>query len=148
MPNPFDIKLTGLHFVLRAGGGYDMVRIDPSFRPAIGDRVTLGDDDSVEKSVPFGFRFYGTTQPVAFVNSDGNITFGEADRSSSDRNIARLLEGAPRVAPFLADLDPSVARARARRRRRSPPRGAAYVCSARTAWSRCRRRSSRMERSR
>ena len=108
LPNSFDIQLSGLHFVLRAGGGYNMVRIDPAFRLAIGDRVTLGDDDSVEKSLPFGFSFYGTTQRIAFVNSDGNITFGEADSSSSDRNIARLLEGAPRVAPFLADLDPSV----------------------------------------
>jgi hypothetical protein len=106
-PNVFDIQLTGLHFVPRAGGGYDIVRIDPAFRMAIGDRVTLADDDSVATSLPFGFNFYGTTQSVAFVNSDGNITFGEADRSSSDRNIARLLEGAPRVAPFLADLDPS-----------------------------------------
>jgi len=107
LPNAFDLQATGLRFVLRAGGGYNMVRTDPDFRPAIGDRVTLADDDSVEKSVPFGFSFYGTSQTVAFVNSDGNITFGEADRSSSDRNVARLLEGAPRVAPFLADLDPS-----------------------------------------
>jgi hypothetical protein len=107
-PNTFDIPLTGLHFVRRAGGGYDLVRIDPAFRTAIGNRVTLADDDSVATSLPFAFDFFGTTQSVAFVNSDGNITFGEADRSSTDRNIARLLEGAPRVAPFLADLDPSV----------------------------------------
>ena len=106
-PNSFDIPLTGLHFVNRAGGGYDIVRIDPAFRMAIGDRVTLADDDSAAKSLVFGFNFYGTTQSVAFVNSDGNITFGEADRSSSDRNIARLVEGAPRVAPFLGDLDPA-----------------------------------------
>ena len=106
--NVFDIQLAGLRFVLRAGGGYDIVRIDPDFRTAIGDRVTLGDDDSLAKSLPFAFTFYGQTQSVAFVNSDGNITFGEADRSSSERNIARLLAGAPRVAPFLADLDPSV----------------------------------------
>ena len=56
LPNAFDIQSTGLRFVLRAGGGYNMIRTDPDFRPAIGDRVTLGDDDSVEKSVPFGFR--------------------------------------------------------------------------------------------
>ncbi len=78
------------------------------FRSDIGDRVTLGDDDSVAKTVPFTFTFFGRTESAAFVNSDGNITFGEADRASTDRNVARLLTGAPRIAPFLADLDPSV----------------------------------------
>ena len=43
-------------------------------------------------------------QTTAFVNSDGNITFEEEDRASTDRNVARLLTGPPRVAPFLADL--------------------------------------------
>jgi hypothetical protein len=107
-PNTFDLRLSGLRFIPKGGGGYDIVRIDSAFRPEIGDRVTLSDDDSLERAVAFGFPYYGQTQSVAFVNSDGNITFGEADRSSSDRNIARLLTGAPRVASFLADLDPSV----------------------------------------
>jgi len=107
-PNAFDLQHTGIRFVRNAAGGYDILRIDPAFRSEIGDRVTLGDDDSVAKNLSFAFAFYGQPQAVAFVNSDGNITFGAADRSSSDRNIARLLEGAPRVAPFLADLDPSV----------------------------------------
>ena len=57
--------------------------------------------------MPFGFSFYGKTQTTAFVNSDGNITFEEADKSSTERNVARLLTGPPRVSPFLADLDPS-----------------------------------------
>jgi hypothetical protein len=105
-PNTFDLQSRGLRFVPRAGG-FDIVRIDPGFRSQIGDRVTLGDDDSVEERVPFSFPYFGSVQSDAFVNSDGNITFGEADRSSSDRDIARLVSGAPRVAPFLADLDPS-----------------------------------------
>ena len=108
LPNAFDMWLTGLRYVRNSGGGYDVSRIDPAFRMEIGERVTLGDDDSIEKTMPFAFTFYGKTQSVAFVNSDGNITFGEADRSSSARSIARLLAGAPRVAPLLADLDPSV----------------------------------------
>ena len=41
------------------------------------------------------------------MNSDGNITFEEADRSSTERNVARMLTGPPRVSPFLADLDPT-----------------------------------------
>ena len=46
------------------------------------------------------------------MNSDGNITFEEADKSSTERNVARLLTGPPRVAPFLADLDPTTGNGR------------------------------------
>ena len=42
-----------------------------------------------------------------FINSDGNLTFEEADALSTTRGFARLLGGPPRVAPFFADLDPS-----------------------------------------
>jgi hypothetical protein len=41
------------------------------------------------------------------VNSDGNITFEEADTASTDRSVSRFLTGPPRVAPFFSDLDPS-----------------------------------------
>ena len=37
-------------------------------------------------------------QTAAFVNSDGNITFGEGDNASTARDVGRLLAGAPRVA--------------------------------------------------
>lgn len=106
--NAFDIPNIGVRYAPKAGGGYDVSRVDASFRTAIGNRVTLGDDDSVAMSVAFGFTFYGAAQSAAFVNSDGNITFGEEDRASSARDIARLVSGPPRIAPFLADLDPSV----------------------------------------
>src|SRR5262249_49195167 len=49
----------------------------------------------------------GARGTQAFVNSDGNITFGQGDRASTERDIGRLISGPPRVAPFLADLDPS-----------------------------------------
>ena len=106
-PNTIDLANTGLRFMPNGAGGYDVRRIDGSFRATLGSRVTLEDDDSVAAAVPFGFSFYGRTQRSAFVNSDGNITFDEEDKSSSERNIARLLTGPPRVAPFLADLDPT-----------------------------------------
>jgi hypothetical protein len=106
-PNTYDLKNLGLRFARNASGGYSVTRIDGLFRSAIGTRVTLTDDDSSQQNVPFGFSFYGTTQTTAFVNSDGNITFEAADKSSTERNVARLLTGPPRVSPFLADLDPS-----------------------------------------
>jgi hypothetical protein len=104
--NPYDIRNTGLRFT-RSGSGYTVSRIDGDFRAALGERVTLTDDDSFGRAIPFAFPFYGRAQTAAFVNSDGNITFEQEDKSSTERNVARLLTGPPRVAPFFADLDPS-----------------------------------------
>ncbi|MGE5812991.1 MAG: hypothetical protein ACM36C_00750 [Acidobacteriota bacterium] len=105
--NAFDLGGVGLRFTRNNGGGYDVQKIDANFRTTLGTRLTLSDDDSRGATVPFNFQFYGQAQTSAFVNSDGNITFGEQDNASTDRNVTRLLAGAPRIAPFLADLDPS-----------------------------------------
>lgn len=106
-PNQYDLRGAGLRYTRNAGGGYDVSRIDGAFRSALGTRVTLSDDDSSAASVPFAFPFFGQSQQAAFVNSDGNVTFEEGDRASTERNVARLLTGPPRVAVFLADLDPT-----------------------------------------
>jgi hypothetical protein len=106
-PNTYDLKNVGLRFSRNSSGGYTVAHIEGLFRSTVGNRVTLSDDDSVQQNVPFSFPFYGTNETAAFVNSDGNVTFEEADKSSTDRDVARLLTGPPRVAPFLADLDPS-----------------------------------------
>jgi hypothetical protein len=104
--NPFDVRSLGLRFT-RSGSSYTLSRIDGAFRSALGNRVTLSDDDSVQVPIPFAFPYYGTAQNVAFVNSDGNITMGEEDRASTERNLGRMVTGPPRIAPFFADLDPS-----------------------------------------
>ena len=106
-PNTYDLRNLGLRFTRNGSSGYDVRRIDGAFRTTLGNRITLTDDDSVRLNVPFGFSFYGQNQQAAFVNSDGNITFEQEDRASTDRNVARLLTGPPRIAAFLADLDPS-----------------------------------------
>src|SRR5262245_11447919 len=111
-PNAFDLGSAGLRFSRNGSGGYDVTRTTANFRSALGTRLTLTDDDSAARAVPFSFSFYGKGQTAAFVNSDGNITFEEADHASTDRNIARMLTGPPRVAPFLADLDPSTGNGR------------------------------------
>ncbi|HZI82187.1 MAG TPA: hypothetical protein VFD69_21875 [Vicinamibacterales bacterium] len=105
-PNLFDLQGTGLRFVPRTGG-YEVSRIDASFQAAIGDPLTLQDDDSTSGTLGFAFTFYGVAQSTAFINSDGNITFGAEDRASTARSVGRLLSGPPRVGPFFADLDPS-----------------------------------------
>jgi hypothetical protein len=106
-PNSFDLRGTGVRLTRNGSGGYDARRIDGTFRSGLGQQLTLSDDDTTPVAVAFSFPFYGVSQTAAFVNSDGNVTFGEGDVASTERNVARLLTGAPRVAPFLADLDPS-----------------------------------------
>jgi hypothetical protein len=106
-PNTFDLETVGLRFTRNGGSGYDVQRIDGTFRQSLGRQLTLEDDDSVQVNVPFGFSFYNGTHTNAFINSDGNVTFQEEDRASVERNVARLLTGPPRVSLFLADLDPS-----------------------------------------
>ena len=104
--NPFDLANTALRFTPN-GTGYDLSRAEGGFRANIGTRVVLEDDDSRDFDVPFSFTFFGAAQAKGFVNSDGNITFGEADTASTERNVARFLSGPPRVSPFFSDLDPT-----------------------------------------
>lgn len=104
--NPFDLANTGLRFE-PAGAGYAVTVTGAEFRTALGRTLTLGDDDSAAQTIPFDFQFYGRRFTSLFVNSDGNLTFEEADHASTARGLGRLAAGAPRIAPFFADLDPS-----------------------------------------
>jgi len=106
-PNTYDLRGVGLRFTRNSAGGYDVRKITASFRTTIGRQLTLGDDDSTAAASSFTVNFYGRAQTAVFVNSDGNVTFEEGDKSSTERNVARLLTGPPRVAAFLADLDPT-----------------------------------------
>jgi len=106
--NTFDLQGTGLRFAPRSGG-YDVSRTDASFRATIGTPLMLGDDDSASATVAFTFNFYGAPRSMAFINSDGNITFGQGDLASTARSVSRLLSGPARIGPFFADLDPSAA---------------------------------------
>jgi hypothetical protein len=105
--NAFDLRNVTLRFERNGGGGYDVTRLDPSFRQSIGGPLTLSDDDASRQPMAFAFSFYGAPHNAIFVNSDGNLTFEDADTASSTRGFARLLGGPPRIAPFFADLDPS-----------------------------------------
>ena len=107
--NAYDLRGIGLRYTRNSAGGYDVVRVALNFRTSLGRQLTLEDDDSESANVTgFTFNFFGRAQTTAFVNSDGNVTFEEPDSDSTERNVARLTTGPPRIAPFLADLDPSV----------------------------------------
>jgi len=106
-PNPFDLAGRGLRFAPAPAGGYDATPQPHVFRAAEGAALPLGDDDAVEVLLPFEYPFYGVRYTQAFVSSDGNITFVRADGVTGPRSVSRLLSGPPRIATFLADLDPS-----------------------------------------
>jgi hypothetical protein len=105
--NPMDLGDVGLRFIPNTNGGYDVSRTAYGFRQPLGSRLSLADDDMREVVLSFVFPFFGTGYDRVFVNSDGNLTFGEGDAASTERSVSRLLTGPPRVAPFFADLDPS-----------------------------------------
>ena len=106
--NIYDLRDVTLRFHPNRAGGYDVThRGAAAWRAPVGRRLALGDDDSTRLNLPFRFAYYAAAHSRAFVNSDGNVTFEEADAASTPRNVSRLLSGPPRIAPFLADLDPS-----------------------------------------
>ena len=105
--NPFDLGGAALRFEPNGQGGYDVGRASGGLRSDLGRRLRLADDDTSEEALAFSFSLYGAPHTSAFVNSDGNLTFGEGDVATDARSLGRVLSGAPRVAPFFADLDPS-----------------------------------------
>lgn len=106
-PHSFDLANTGLRFE-PSGSSYSLARASADFRTPLGSALSLEDDASTPSTaIPFAFDFFGRRSSSLFVNSDGNITFEEADYASTERGIARLTTGVPRIALFFADLDPS-----------------------------------------
>jgi hypothetical protein len=108
--NTFDYQDRGVKFVRRGQNGYKFRNLGKTISSDLGEKLALGDDDAVRIDLPdFEITFYGKSHSSLYVNSDGNLTFGKADTASTSRDIQRLLNGQPRVAPFFADLDPSAA---------------------------------------
>ncbi|MEK6630457.1 MAG: hypothetical protein AABY89_06965 [Acidobacteriota bacterium] len=106
-PNTFDLTATGIAFVRNASGGYDVRAGNAAFQQDLGTQLTLSDDDTSNVPAAFNVPYFDKTYVSAFVNSDGNITFSEGDKASTERGVGRFLTGAPRIALFFADLDPS-----------------------------------------
>jgi hypothetical protein len=104
--NLVDLQSAGLQFTPTAEG-YRVARVDRPVSGDAGERLPLEDDDSREVTLPFSFRFFGQEHTSVFVNSDGNLTFGESDNASTPRSLGRMLVGPPRIAPLFADFDPT-----------------------------------------
>ncbi|MBL4828219.1 MAG: fibronectin type III domain-containing protein [Spongiibacteraceae bacterium] len=71
-----------------------------------GTMLTLSDDDSEELALEFNFPFHGQERNRVFVNSNGNLTFDEADTSAQD-SLQNLIQGPSRLAPLWSDLNPA-----------------------------------------
>lgn len=105
----FDLTApTSLRFTPQ-GDGFRVTFADTPLDGSFGPELPLADDDTAGVAFPAGFPFLGATYTSIWVNSDGNVTLGFGDSASTPRDAARLIGGPPRVAPLLADLDPSSA---------------------------------------
>ena len=110
--NPFNLSGRKLRFqpIDPMAKGYRYILADApqiEVSPRAAPFPDLGDDDSSSLALPFPFPFFGATFQKLFVNSDGNLTFVEADNASTSRSVGRTLGGPPRIAPLFSDLDPS-----------------------------------------
>jgi uncharacterized protein (TIGR03437 family) len=112
--NQFNLDQSTLTFTpsAPAGARYRYTVSGPTYDAAVAAQgsplVALGDDDSRQLTLPFAFSFFGATYTQIFLNSDGNLTFGRAESSSSQRSAGRMTGGPPRISPLFDDLDPSL----------------------------------------
>jgi len=108
--NSYTLRNRSLRFEPVAGsvGAYRVTQSGYSFEDnAGGETLQLGDDDSTRIQLPFSFQFFNSIYSEFYLNSDGNITFGEADGESAARSLGRTVSGPPRIAALFVDLDPS-----------------------------------------
>lgn len=117
--NLFDLDQRSLSFTPQSGG-FVVQAGAGAFDAALAAQGTLlnpppasnpdniGDDGARAVNLGFSFPFFGQTYTSVFIHSDGNLTFRQSDLASTARSVARLLSGPPRIAPYFADLDPSV----------------------------------------
>ncbi|MES1243036.1 MAG: nidogen-like domain-containing protein [Acidobacteriota bacterium] len=110
-PNPLDLGSFAIQYTPQKKGGYVASASSAVVEDNLGERISLSDDDSRQLKLPkkLRFRFFGKVQTRLFVHSDGNLTFSSADAASTARDLARLISGPPRIAPFFSDLDPESA---------------------------------------
>ncbi|MEW5974876.1 MAG: IPT/TIG domain-containing protein [Acidobacteriota bacterium] len=108
--NLFDLTNRTLRLTPAGSGSYNVTVQNGALDTNFGTRLNLADDDFFQVTFPANFRFsfFGTQYASVFVNSDGNLTFTQGDKAIDPRDLVRLNSGPPRLAPFLADLNPEV----------------------------------------
>ena len=106
--NPFDLTNTVLHVAPAGLASYTLTRQSGTLNTNLGSSLSLTDDAAQQMSFQGGFQFpfFGSSYSSVFVNSDGNITFGQGDTASTERGVTRFNSGPPRISGFFADLNP------------------------------------------
>ena len=118
LPWPFPLLGHSIRFHPDESGGYRVTVGQNTNLIQTGEPLSLTDDDNKEVKFEgrsdgvrprrqqggFRFPFFGKTYTSVFVNSNGNLTFGEGDNFGS---LSGFREGPPRIAALLSDLDPS-----------------------------------------
>jgi hypothetical protein len=106
--NPFDLTNTVLHLAPAGLASYTLTRQSGTLNTNLGTSLSLTDDAAQQMSFQGGFQFpfFGNNYSGVFVNSDGNITFGQGDTASTERGVTRFNSGPPRIGGFFADLNP------------------------------------------
>jgi hypothetical protein len=112
--NPFDLNGQMVRFEPAGDHLYRATSSPGAIDPVFGAPLTFGypgatefpgDDDTQEVAFPAGFPFFGTTYRSAWVNTDGNVTFGAPEFASDDRDKAKHVLGPPRVSAYLLDVN-------------------------------------------
>lgn len=98
----FDLNGQTLHFAPVGTGGFSLEASDLLFEEEWGQKVNLQNDSSLELALPFAFPFYGRSWNRLFVNSNGNISFGQPRRAPNPSTLSDV----PLIAPLWTDLDP------------------------------------------
>ncbi len=106
--NLFDLTDKTLRLTHVSSGTYALSVRDGILNPDLGTKLPLTDDDfsEIHFKSGFGFSFFGVSYTSIFINSDGNVTFNQGGAEHTPRDLSRLNDGPPRIAPFLVDLDP------------------------------------------
>ena len=78
------------------------------FETELGTNLSQSDDDFdfVAFSQGFTFPYFGIEQDGVFINSNGNLTFGNGDRTFNPSVPGGVVNGTPRISPFFTDVDP------------------------------------------
>ncbi len=104
--NPFDLDGAGLRLSPTPAGGFDVEHLSLPFASG-GTPLGIATGGSQALDLPFVFPFFGARTSRVFVNADGNLTLEQPDSGPGERGLGRFLSGPPRLAPFLASLDPT-----------------------------------------
>ncbi|MBI4468974.1 MAG: hypothetical protein HY650_06610, partial [Acidobacteria bacterium] len=102
----FNLANRAIEFTPTGAGGYSVASLSASLEAQGSTRLSLADDASSSQALGFNFPFYNVNRTTAFVNSNGNLTFGSGDADSTP-SIAEFASGSPRIAPLWNDFNPA-----------------------------------------